>query len=97
MPVLLPARQDVSIEQPLLAGLPVGGAAVPGVGDQSIRHLSGNCLDPLQHRHQMHRITGLVADANGHDHLVVSVHRSLSVVTLDPAITALEDASFSAA
>ena len=85
MPVLLPARRDVSVELPVLASFQVGGAAVPGVGDQGIRQLSGICLDPLQHRHQMHRITGLVADANGHDHLEVSVHRSLSAVALDPA------------
>jgi len=91
MPVLLPARGDVGIQPSLFAGFQVGGAAVARIRDQRIWLLASVRLDPLQHRQQMHRIAGLIADADRHDHLVVSVHRGLSVVALDPAVSAFED------
>jgi hypothetical protein len=78
--VLLPAGRDVGVEPPLLAGFQVGGAAVAGIHNEGIRQLTGVGLDPLQLEQQVHRIAGLVADADGHDDLVVSIDGSLSIL-----------------
>ena len=59
-----------------------------GIPNEGIRRLTGVELDPLQHGQQLHRIAGLVAEADGHDHLMANVQHGLSVVALDPAITA---------
>ena len=48
-------------------------------------------MDWLQHWQQVHRIAGLVADADGHDDLVCAIDGSLSVVGLNPAVRSLED------
>ena len=95
--MLLPAGGDVGLQTPLLAGFQVGGAAVAGICNEGIRQLTGVGLDPLQPVQpvqpvqQVHRIAGLVAHADGHDYLVVSVHSGLGVVALNPAVRSLED------
>ena len=89
--MLLPAGGDVGLQTPLLAGFQVGGAAVAGICNEGIRQLTGVGLDPLQHGQQVDRIAGLVAYANGHDHLVVAIDGGLGVVALDPAVRSLED------
>ena len=48
-------------------------------------------LDPFEHGQQMHRIAGLVAYTDRHDHLVIAIVRRLAVVSLDSAATAFED------
>ena len=89
--VLLAAGGDVGDEAPVLAGFQVGGAAVTGVRDQGIRQLTAFGLDPLLHGLQVHCIAGLVAHADGHDHLVVAIEVGLCVVALHPAVSALEN------
>ena len=91
MAVLLAADGDVGVELPVLTGFQVRGAAVTGVGDQAIGSLTGVGLDPLVHGQQVHRITGLVAHPDRHDHLVVAIDGGLGVVALHPAVSALED------
>lgn len=39
----------------------------------------------------MGSVAGLIAHADGDDHLMVTIDCSLSVVALDPAVTALEN------
>jgi hypothetical protein len=75
----------------LLAHLDVAGAAGTGIGDQPLGPLAGVGLDPPDHRQEMQRVTGLTADADGHDHLVVTIQGGLGAVALDPVVTALED------
>ena len=84
--MLLPAGGDVGIQPTLLAGLEVGGAAVARIRSEQLGQLAGVGLDSLHHRHEVHGVAGLVADANGHDHLVVTIDGGLDVVALDPAI-----------
>ena len=85
------AGGDVGIQLTLLAALDAVCAAVIGIREQLVWQLAGIGEDPLQHGQQMGGITGLVADPNRHDHLVVSIDRHLAVVTLDPAVSAFED------
>ena len=89
--MLLPAGGDVGIQPFSLTGFQVGGAAVAGIRNQGIRQLPSVGLDSLQHGQQVNRIAGLVADADRHDHLVVTVDRGLAVVALDPAVSSFED------
>jgi hypothetical protein len=65
--VSLAAGGDLGIQYRLLAGLEVGGAAVASIRCEHSRHLAGVGLNPLQHWNQMHCVSGLVADAHGHD------------------------------
>jgi hypothetical protein len=69
----------------------VGCAAVASIRDQSQGTSAGVGLDPLDHRQQVHGITGLVADADSHDHLVVAIDGGLGVVGLNPAVNTFED------
>jgi hypothetical protein len=52
--------------------------------------MAGLDRDSIQHRQQMHRISGLVADANRHDHLMVPIDGGLAVIALNPNVTTLE-------
>jgi len=87
------AGGDAGLQLPLFAGLQVRGAAATGVGNQNIRQPAGigfrafpsmdnSCTASL----------ALVADADGHDHLVITVDSSLGlgVVVLDPAARSAE-------
>ncbi len=84
--MLLRAGGDTGVEPPLFAVFQVGGAAVAGIRNEGIQQLTGVELDPLQHGQQVHRIAGLVNDADRHDDLVVSKDGILSVVDLNPSV-----------
>lgn len=78
---LLSVGGDVGLQLAFLTGIQVGDAAVALIRDRCARMLASVGLDPLQYQVQVHRITGLVADADRH----------LAVVALDPAIIDVED------
>jgi hypothetical protein len=75
----------------VLASFQDRGAAFARICDQGIVAMTGIGLDELQHRQQVHPITGLVAHPDDHDALVVTIIGFLSVLALDPAISAFED------
>jgi hypothetical protein len=89
--VLLAASGVIRIHSPLPASLEVGGAAVARINTQSLRSMASLDRDAVQHRQQMHRISGLVADANPHDHLMVPIDGCLAVMALNPNVTTLKD------
>jgi hypothetical protein len=89
--MLLAAGGDVGVELALLTGLDDGRAAVAGIRDQSLGSLACVGLDPLDHRQQVHDITGLDAHADSHDHLVVAIDGRQAVLALNLDTIALHD------
>ena len=89
--MLLPIGGDVRIKSVLLTGLQIGGAAVTRICREIAWKPAGVGQGPLEPGQQMHRIAGLVAHADGHDHLVISIDSGLAVVALNPAVVDLEN------
>lgn len=85
---------DVGIWLTLLARFDVGDVAVACIHSALPWQLAYVGLDSLQYGEQVHRIAGLVAGANAHDHLVVTICCGHRVVALNPALSSLDDATF---
>ena len=86
-----PASGDVGVDALIAAGLGVVLAPIARVHRHHLRQRTGCGRDALEHGLQVLDIRRLDAYPHRHDHLVVTVHRQLSVVALQVRPTRLHE------